>query len=78
MDGLLDVLELGLPCHAQFVMHLEFQPEFRRGPEVSREPQGRAWARPGMPGPYNAPARRPHAANSGLSLASWLGKSLLG
>ena len=33
--GVLNFLELGLPRHAQSVMHLQFQPEFCRGAEVS-------------------------------------------
>ena len=36
----LDLLELRLPRHAQFIMHLELQPEFWRCTEVSRKPQG--------------------------------------
>lgn len=33
--GVLDVLEFRLPHRTQLVMHLEFQPEFWRGAEVS-------------------------------------------
>jgi len=39
--GVLDVLELGLPRHTQLVMHLELQPEFWRGAEVSCKPKRR-------------------------------------